>query len=249
MHDESQFPRPAASDGAHEQLLGSLVVVLADVLRITPERIDPEETFRLLGLGSLLSVQFVAALNGHYGTDVRADVLLDHPTPAALARHLARTVLPHAAAAAGGHPVPARPMASTALPAETHDDAVGPVLETLREELARILCCDPWDIHTEAAFTLLGVDSVIASEFVAAVNRIYGLQEPAGTLYDHPDLVSLAVHIVAAAPPHQVPEILPALLGVTVPGAAPLGIGALLDAVRAGWLSIDDALGQLSHRD
>ncbi|MEU8792985.1 acyl carrier protein [Streptomyces sp. NPDC048643] len=249
MHDESQFSRPAASDAAHEQLLGSLVVVLADVLRITPERIDPEETFRLLGLGSLLSVQFVAALNGHYGTDVRVDVMLDHPTPAALARHLARTVLPHAAAAAAGPPAPARPMASPALSAEAHDDAVGPVLETLREELARILCCDPWDIHTEAPFTLLGVDSVIASEFVAAVNRIYGLQEPAGTLYDHPDLVSLAVHIVAAAPPHQVPEILPALLGMTVPGAAPLGIGALLDAVRAGWLSIDDALGQLAHRD
>lgn len=247
MHDESQFSRTGASDAAQEQVLTPLLAVLADVLRITPERIDPEETFRLLGVGSLLSVQFVAALNGHYGTDVRADVLLDHPTPAALARHLARTVLPRTAAA--GAPAPARPAASTALPAQAHDDAVEPVLETLREELARILCCDPWDIHTEAPFTLLGVDSVIASEFVAAVNRIYGLQERASTLYDHPDLVSLAVHVVAVDPPHQVPEILPAALGMTVPGAAPLGIGALLDAVRAGWLSVDDALGQLSHRN
>ncbi|MFG2313292.1 phosphopantetheine-binding protein [Streptomyces sp. NPDC048566] len=245
MHDEDQFSRPTAFGASHESLLSGLVTVLADVLRITPERIDTEETFRLLGLGSLLSVQFVAALNGHYGTDLRVDVLLDHPTPAALARHLTHAVL------SSTGPTDAQPTPAHAEPlpgAEAHDDAVGQVLETLREELARILCCDPWDLHTDSPFVVLGVDSVIAAEFVAAVNRIYGLQEPAGTLYDHPDLVSLAVHIVAAAPPHQVPEILPAVMGVRVPGAAPLGVGALLDAVRAGWMSVDDALGHLARR-
>jgi acyl carrier protein len=248
MHDESQFSRTVTPDATHERLLSGLVVVLADVLRTTPDRIDPEETFRLLGLDSMLCVQFVAALNSHYGTEVRADVLLDHPTPTTLARHLARTAMLHGTPAAV-RPAPAWTVPQNPEPSQVDDAAVGPVVEVLREELARILCCDPWDIHTETPFSLLGVDSVIASEFVAAVNRIYGLQEPAGTLYDNPDLIALAAHIVAAEPPHQVPEAMPAAMGVRVPGAAPLGIGALLDAVRAGWLSIDDALGLLSRRD
>ncbi|MFF4188246.1 acyl carrier protein [Streptomyces sp. NPDC001691] len=247
MQEEMLFSRtPAPADPAHDRLLTGLVVVLADVLRTTPDRIDPEETFRLLGLDSMLCVQFVAALNSHYGTEVRADVMLDHPTPTALARHLSRTVIPHGAPAAG-RPARTLPQNTQASPVNGAD--IAPVAELLREELARILGCDPWDIHTDTPFTLLGVDSVIASEFVAAVNRIYGLREPAGTLYDHPDLTALAAHIIASDPPHHVPEVMPAAMGVRVPGAAPLGIGALLDAVRAGWLSIDDALTLLSRRD
>ncbi|MFI6475185.1 acyl carrier protein [Streptomyces sp. NPDC050516] len=248
MHEETLFPRTATVDATHDRLLTGLVVVLADVLRTTPDRIDPAETFRLLGLDSMLSVQFVAALNSHYGTDVRADVLLDHPTPTALARHLTRAVIPHGAPAPV-RPAPVRSLPQNPVPAQPNSADIAPVAELLREELARILGCDPWEIRTDTPFSLLGVDSVIASEFVAAVNRIYGLREPAGTLYDHPDLSALATHIAAAEPPHHVPEIMPAAMGVRVPGAAPLGIGALLDAVRAGWLSIDDALALLSRKD
>ncbi|MEE4494109.1 acyl carrier protein [Streptomyces sp. BE230] len=246
MHDEFRFSRTTPAEPGHDRLLSGLLVVLADVLRIAPDRIDPEETFRLLGLDSILCVQFVTSLNSHYGTDVRADVMLDHPTPTALARHLARTVIRHGAPAAV-RPAPARSLPQDSEPSQVNGVDITAVAELLREELARILSCDAWDIRTDTPFTLLGVDSVVASEFVAAVNRVYGLREPAGILYDHPDLGALAAYIATVEPPQHVPEVMPAAMGVHVPGAAPLGIGALLDAVRAGWLSIDDAVALLSR--
>ena len=52
MHEETLFSRTATIDATHDRLLTGLVVVLADVLRTTPDRIDPAETFRLLGLDS-----------------------------------------------------------------------------------------------------------------------------------------------------------------------------------------------------
>ncbi len=58
-------------------------------MRIEPQTLDAQEPFRLLGLDSMLSVEFVAALNARYGTRIAATALYEHPTPQALARHVA----------------------------------------------------------------------------------------------------------------------------------------------------------------
>ncbi|MFD8256375.1 acyl carrier protein [Streptomyces werraensis] len=235
---------PAPPDG----LLTELVVMLAAMLHLKPEKIDPDHTFRSLGLDSLLTVEFVATVNARYGTTVRADALLDQPTPLAFARHVARerrtpgaapadTPL-RAARAAASFPPPHRPRPApppaVQAPAGTAAPGQGAVLEVLREELARILCCDPWDVDTRTAFSLLGVDSILGSEFVATVNRIYGLHERAVTLYDHPDLAAMAAHIASvSAPP---------------PAQHGMDLDALLDAVHEGRLSVDDAVALLPRR-
>ncbi|MFE5512152.1 acyl carrier protein [Streptomyces sp. NPDC056529] len=71
-------------------LLTDVLTVLADVLRVRPERIDPEQTFQSLGFDSLLTVEFVAVLNARYGLRILPTELYDHPSPAAFARRLAR---------------------------------------------------------------------------------------------------------------------------------------------------------------
>jgi hypothetical protein len=122
------------------------------------------------------------------------------------------------------------------------------VLDVLREELARILCCDPWDIDTKAPFNVLGVDSILGAEFVATINDIYGLRERAVTLYDHPDLAAMAAHVVSATPAGTAaPRPAPAVPG-PAPAARVMGIDALLDAVREDRISVDDALGLLRPR-
>ncbi|CAL9327551.1 Polyketide synthase PksL [Streptomyces sp. enrichment culture] len=232
---------PAPPDG----LLTELVVMLAAMLHLKPEKIDPDHTFRSLGLDSLLTVEFVATVNARYGTTVKADALLDQPTPLAFARHVARerrtpkgapadTPL-RAAGAAASFPPAHRPRPAPQALAGTAAPGQGAVLEVLREELARILCCDPWDIDTRTAFGLLGVDSILGAEFVATVNRIYGLHERAVTLYDHPDLAAMAAHIAAASAPP--------------PAQHGMDLDALLDAVHEGRLSVDDAVALLPRRD
>lgn len=220
-------------------LVTDLVGVLATVLRLKAEKIDPDQTFRSLGLDSLLTVEFVATVNSRYGTTVRPDILLDHPTPLAFARHLAREGASNPALAAPSHPG-TRPDARTAPAASgrpaprTTGSVAGPVLEALREELARILCCDPWDLDIAAPFAQLGVDSILGAEFVATVNEIYGLDERPVMLYDHPSLAAVAAHVTG-------------MTTASDPAARPSGVEALLDAVADNRLTIDEALVLLSR--
>ncbi|ROQ57464.1 acyl carrier protein [Streptomyces sp. 840.1] len=280
MPHERRTPLRTGAVVPPRDMVTDLVAALADALRLKPEKIDPEQTFRSLGVDSLLTVEFVATVNARYGTAVKASVLLDHPTPLDFARHMARELgvrasqaaespssgpgtravpptmpwpvpvpVPAPASVAGPAPLPGGPVAAPAPP--------GPgarmILDLLREELARLLCCDPWDIDPTAAFGLLGVDSIIGAQFVAVVNRTYGMSERAVTLYDHPDLAALASHIAShiasadgAPAPVQAP--VTAVSGAAAPETEPLGVRALLDAVRDDRLTIDEALTLLPGR-
>lgn len=86
------------------------------------------------------------------------------------------------------------------------------------------------------------MDSILAAEFVAAINDTYGLTERPVTLYDHPDLATMAAHIASTA-------------GAVRPAPAPARpalttgeVNALLDAVRADMLTVDEATALLASR-
>ncbi|MFG2547768.1 phosphopantetheine-binding protein [Streptomyces sp. NPDC048594] len=197
-----------------------LVRVLAQVLRVQPERIDPHQTFHSLGVDSMLTVEFVATVNAHYASRIDATALYDHPTPAAFARHLARETaggpfVPHPAGLPGG---------------------AASVMGSLRESLAGILRCDPWDIDASAPFPVLGLDSIRSAQFVAEINRAYGLDEDSVILYDHPNLAAMAGHLTAHV----------ARTGAGRPAAR--DIDQLLDAVRDNRLSVDEAAALLDAR-
>ncbi|MGW1764808.1 acyl carrier protein [Streptomyces sp. NPDC002073] len=196
-------------------VLTDLIGVLGDVLRVKPEKIDPEQTFQSMGLDSLLVVEFVAVVNARYGLRVLATDLYDFPTPSSFAREVARAAssaaaapvatlasapapaaapAAHAAAfpASGAGLVPQPPAPARQVPAAA---AATRIAEVLREQLAGILSCDPWDINTTAAFNVLGVDSIVGAEFIAVVNRAFGLQERSVLLYEHPNLAAMAAYI------------------------------------------------------
>lgn len=80
---------PAAGRLRAEDVVQRLCELLAETLRCDLWEIDPSASFRSLGLDGPLGAEFVAQVNGNYGLDVRADVLFDHPNPAALAAHIA----------------------------------------------------------------------------------------------------------------------------------------------------------------
>ncbi|NED93293.1 hypothetical protein G3I76_76305 [Streptomyces sp. SID11233] len=270
MPHERQTPLRTGAVVPPRDMVSDLVAALADALRLKPEKIDPEQTFRSLGVDSLLTVEFVATVNARYGTAVRASALLDHPTPLDFARHVSRElgvrasqdadspssgpgfrVMPLPAPAptppsvVGPGPLPGGPVPTTA----SADPAARKVLDLLREELARLLCCDPWDIDPTAAFGLLGVDSIIGAQFVAVINRTYGMSERAVTLYDHPDLAAVASHIASVTEaPAAVQVPVTAASGTAAPEPEPLGVQALLDAVRDDRLTIDEALTLLPRR-
>nr|WP_168515825.1 phosphopantetheine-binding protein [Streptomyces sp. S1D4-11]QIZ00838.1 acyl carrier protein [Streptomyces sp. S1D4-11] len=197
---------PAVSPTPAADVLAELTAVLAGMMRIEPQALDAQEPFRLLGLDSMLSVEFVAALNARYGTRIAATALYEHPTPQALARHVAAEL---------GTPRPATDTTTTtAAEAEAEADVaaaaaavadvdvdvdVEAVTGTLRGQLAGILHCGPGDIDVSAPFAALGLDSILAAEFLAGINRTYGLSEQPDLLYDQPDLRAMAAYVSARA--------------------------------------------------
>ncbi|MHB9757747.1 acyl carrier protein [Streptomyces sp. BYX5S] len=225
---------PAAPSGTPGDVLAALLRMLADVTRRKADTLDPGQPFTALGLDSLLGVEFVATVNAYFGTDIKAAAVLDHATPAHFARHVAGEVrseptAPPAAAPAAPPPAPALPVA-----------------DVLREELARVLVCEPWDLDADTPFRVLGVDSLVGAEYMAVVNRVYGLRERAVVLHDHPTLAALAGHIGALVAP-RLPDGAPvpsAVVADPAPGPT-MSLDDLLDAVRDDRVSLDDAVALL----
>ncbi|MEU1502316.1 acyl carrier protein [Streptomyces sp. NPDC005732] len=237
-------PTPAAD------VLAELTAVLAGMTGVEPQRLDAQDSFRLLGLDSMLSVEFVAALNARYGTRITATALYEHPTPAALARHLAAEL---AAPAPASAPAPAPAPVSAPVSAGSPVPGADAVTDTLRTQLAGILHCAVRDIDVSAPFDALGLDSILAAEFLAGINRTYGLSEQTDLLYDHPDLAAMAAYVTARVADTPTPVSAagradPAPDPVQPPRAVEIDLNALLDAVRDEVLSIDEAAALLAAR-
>ncbi|MFE5602987.1 phosphopantetheine-binding protein [Streptomyces coelicoflavus] len=235
MTSQPQTAPPPGPDGPADDILAGLTAVLAHTLDVEPGRIDPRQPFRVLGVDSIFAAEFVSALNTRFGTAVTAAALYEHPAPADLARHLA---------AAG---VPGRPAGGSA------GSGADAVLDELRGHLAATVHCDPADLDPETAFPLLGLDSILAAEFVAAVNRAYGLTERPVTLYDHPSLAAMAEYIAGAAAPGapgaaESPARADAGPDPVRGGLTRDEVNALLDAVRDDMLTVDEAATLLTPR-
>ncbi|MGW9498329.1 phosphopantetheine-binding protein [Streptomyces prasinus] len=231
MSSDLQPFAPAVPPAPPADPLVDVVAVLAGLLRLEPEEVDARRSFRFLGLGSLQAVEFVAGVNARCGTRVKAPALFDHATPAAFARHIARELRPERAASPPSAPdAPVRGLtAPVPPPAGRH--AGSEVLDVLREELARLVRCDPWEIDAHAPFALMDLDSTLSAEFMVTVNRIYGTGERVFVLGAHPNLAALAAHVAAlTAEP------------------ATTDVEMLLDAVRDNLLTIDQALALLPRR-
>ncbi|MFE7111937.1 phosphopantetheine-binding protein [Streptomyces sp. NPDC057575] len=234
-------------------VLTDLIGVLGDVLRVKPEKIDPDQTFPSLGLDSLLIVEFVAVVNGRYGLQVRATDLYDYPTPASFAQEVMRArAAASASAAPAGPAVPGDAVAPAASAGSAAPEGATRIAEVLREQLAAILCCDAWEINTTAAFNVLGMDSIVAAEFIAAVNRTFGLRERSVLLYEHPNLAAVAAYIATRTggfAPDAEPVRTPAPVSASAARPALRGdVDVLLDAIRDDRLTVDEAVVLLARR-
>ncbi|MET7986411.1 phosphopantetheine-binding protein [Streptomyces sp. NPDC005281] len=200
----------AASDG-HADVLAELTAVLAAVVHADPDRVDPEQPFPVLGLDSLLTVEFVSAIDRHFGVRIAGADLYEYATPALLARRLA--------ALRGG---------ADDAPVVQDPGAAAAVLQVLRHQLARILHCDPWEIDGGAAFAELGIDSILAADFAAGVNRAYGLSERPVTVHEHPGLAAMAAYIASRTRDTPTPATTPAVFPDTL-GDPPAAASAAPD--------------------
>ncbi|WP_158607977.1 acyl carrier protein [Nocardia panacis] len=69
------------SQHARPRLEAPVIESVAEVLIMDPDQISPDQTFTELGLDSILTVEFTAALRRRTGIAVKAATVYDHPTP------------------------------------------------------------------------------------------------------------------------------------------------------------------------
>ena len=85
---DSAYPEQAAT-GTGDTAQSRAIELLAEVLYLPHDSIDPDASWEDLGLDSVLAVEYVTALSAELGRSVKVDDLYEQETPRALARHLA----------------------------------------------------------------------------------------------------------------------------------------------------------------
>jgi len=191
---------PAAADAPHAdpaeeaRIREVLMRTLCATLFMDAADIGEDVSFLDLGMDSIIAVQWIKAVNAELGTEMKATVLYDHSTVAALARHLLLMSKTEATPAAEDETTsvdtdPGLPPSTAAEP-----DALR---RSLRESLAAVLFMDAADLDDDSVFTDFGLDSIIAVQWIKAVNAAHGTQLKATVLYEQPTLRALATHLQA----------------------------------------------------
>lgn len=99
----NETPPPSVAN-AEAEIRAWLVQYIAQAQGIAPEKVDPEQPFARYGLGSLQSLNLVQALEQWLGRALSPTVAWNHPSIAALARHLAESGSGSTELLAGGEP-------------------------------------------------------------------------------------------------------------------------------------------------
>ncbi|MBD5785590.1 acyl carrier protein [Cellulosimicrobium terreum] len=77
------------ADPVRSAVRDRVVARVADVLGCAPADVDPAAGLAELGLGSVQVLALCGDLEDEFGVDVDPALVVDHPTPVALADHLA----------------------------------------------------------------------------------------------------------------------------------------------------------------
>ncbi|WP_089103849.1 type I polyketide synthase [Streptomyces hyaluromycini] len=187
-------PAPDRADRA--ELERQLVQSLAEVLYLEPAEVDVDQRFIDIGLDSVIAVEWIRAVNDRFGADLSASHVYDFPSVRALAGELVgvRDSLTGAVEAPEAVPGPADEAVLDTTVRHTAPDTAS--LETaLTESLAEALFMAKADVAVDGKFVDIGLDSIIAVEWMNTVNTRYGTSLPVAAVYEYPTIREFAVHL------------------------------------------------------
>ena len=95
---------------------------------------------------------------------------------------------------------------ATGAPAAQQRMSFDAIQRQLRDMLAQLLHARPEDIAPRKPLVELGLDSVLGTEFVGAINRRFSTGLSSVGIYDHPTLHALADYVVEAQPEAAAPS-------------------------------------------
>jgi len=218
-------PAPVVPDDVQRFLRQSL----AAMLYCEPEQIREGSRFLDLGLDSVIAAQWIREINKHFALKVPADGIYSYPAFNLFAQFVegersrgsvAAPVLPERA--------PASPAAAIRVAVPSRESTQPDIEPFLKHSLGELLFLEPDQVRSGARFLDLGMDSVTGAQWIRTLNRHFGIQLAADSIYATPTLRSLADEIRLRLP----------VLAPSVPSSP---LDGLLAEVQNGTLEVRNA--------
>ncbi|MEW9701811.1 beta-ketoacyl synthase N-terminal-like domain-containing protein [Paenibacillus sp. SI8] len=191
-----------------ETLQKELAKSLAEVLYVDQDDIDSDKKFIDVGLDSIIAVEWIRVINKQYGTSISATIVYDYPTIREFVSFLEKELNGQELQATEPILQTRRPITlppvSVVLPQSGSDSEIKPTiaeqkgvsLETLQKELAKsladVLYVNQNDIDIDKKFIDVGLDSIIAVEWIRGINKQHGTSITATMVYDYPTIREFA---------------------------------------------------------
>ncbi|WP_166923294.1 SDR family NAD(P)-dependent oxidoreductase [Flavobacterium poyangense] len=174
--------------------------LLCDLLYVTTDELESEQTFAELGLDSILGVEFTKKIRKQWNIDFATTQLYSHPTLKELAAYLQ--------IADNSNPVLIAVESDTVLASKESDKNCEvkdhPVSQhaTIQKELltliSELLYLEESEISDTQTFVTLGLDSILGVELVKKINKKWQLSMPTSQIYSYPCLVELSDYITVS---------------------------------------------------
>jgi polyketide synthase PksN len=184
--NQTALPSMPESSGV-ESLRAELTISLAEALYMKPSEVDLDIPFIDLGLDSIIAVEWIRVLNKQYELNIAATKVYDYPNLREFTVFLAKqfnqsdTSLP-------SQSVKTKSVPSLSAPKPDTDSSQNPLNQTvldslesyplesslpaeLTNSLAEALYMKPGDIDPDVPFIDLGLDSIIAVEWIRVLNK------------------------------------------------------------------------------
>ena len=180
---QDQLARPPVTD-----VLALICDAVAASIDVPVAQVGAEASFAELGVDSILAADVARLVGKGLGMRVPLHMFSDHPTPAALARHLV----------------------SAAEPGEPD------VLALIREAVAASIDVAVDEVGATTSFAELGVDSILAADVARVIGKGLGTRVPLHVFSDHPDPAALARHLGGKVAPTSTQAVV--VMPAPVPG-------------------------------
>ncbi|MER5948450.1 beta-ketoacyl synthase N-terminal-like domain-containing protein [Streptomyces sp. NPDC001904] len=201
----TELPATQSSAARREdraELEQQLTTSLAEVLFLEPQEVDADRKFVDIGLDSIIAVEWIRVVNARFGTSLQTADVYEYSTIRELAAELA---------AAPARTAPDGPQVTGPAPQDAPIDPSS-LTDELANTLAEVLYLPVEELAVEDKFVDIGLDSIIAVEWMRAVNERYGTELPVAAIYEHPTLREFADHLGAQltgeADSEQIEEVL-----------------------------------------
>ncbi|WP_455872390.1 beta-ketoacyl synthase N-terminal-like domain-containing protein [Serratia proteamaculans] len=200
----SNIQRDTSRDNLRTQFANSL----AKALYMDVAEINFNKAFIDMGLDSIVAIEWVKAINEEFGVTISATKLYDYPTIVELAEFVAQKIQDKAVASTLDKGNEKNNLKQVAKPVTLKTDVGSSKFEysetlsfvlqkELRHSLAKALYMDESDISYEKSFIDLGLDSIVATEWIKSINEKYGLSISATRIYDFPTITQFSAFLAS----------------------------------------------------